>query len=98
MQLLTLGGSGSIFIWTKVAFGMRACASLLKSRGCQGTPGIPLAEPNHQSHPTQILSDKWTAFAPDFRELEENEEYIEREDEFDVVQRAATPGKTGMEM
>ncbi|RMZ53481.1 hypothetical protein APUTEX25_003303 [Auxenochlorella protothecoides] len=58
MQLLTLGGSGSIFIWTK------------------------------------ILSDKWTAFAPDFRELEENEEYIEREDEFDVVQRAATPDQS----
>lgn len=77
---------------------MRACASLLQSCGCHGTLGITLAEPNHQFHPMQILSDKWTAFAPDFRELEENEEYIEREDEFDVVQRAATPGETGMEM
>ena len=35
----------------------------------------------------------WSAYAPNFKELDENEEYEEKEDEFDIVRALDLGGK-----
>eukprot|EP00730_Choanoeca_flexa_P017200 TRINITY_DN8250_c0_g1_i2.p1 TRINITY_DN8250_c0_g1~~TRINITY_DN8250_c0_g1_i2.p1 ORF type:complete len:495 (+),score=137.58 TRINITY_DN8250_c0_g1_i2:113-1597(+) len=43
-------------------------------------------------------TDNWSAFAPDFKEVEDNVEYIEREDEFDDVDAIGQPEITEEQM
>ncbi|WIA12939.1 hypothetical protein OEZ85_006554 [Tetradesmus obliquus] len=43
----------------------------------------------------QVFNENWSAFAPDFQELDENQEYVEAEDEFDINEKPAPPAVDG---
>jgi len=87
----------AIHIWQADIYSTGALLKVLSGRSKSGEsitditchPTRPLlATPLDPSGSLHIWSkhyaQNWTAFAPDFEELPNNEEYIEREDEFDI--------------
>jgi hypothetical protein len=57
---------------------------------CQAHPSRPIICSCTHAGAVYVWSknytENWAAFAPDFEELGENTEYIEREDEFDYIE------------
>ena len=66
---------------------VRACAR--HSRYESTHPGVAAQVFIWSKH----YAENYSAFAPNFKELEENEEYIEREDEFDLVDHSTAVRK-----
>jgi hypothetical protein len=94
LQLLALGRSGRIYVWTKVRLGARpsgGAASIWARMGAVFSTILVLEERPFKVHNltmwpfvVQILTQQWSAFAPDFEDLVENREHIETETEFDT--------------
>ncbi len=54
---------------------------------CPARPAPPAQPAQPRRSWARLYDENWSAFAPDFEELPQNREYVEREDEFDVNER-----------